>query len=298
MVVGRVLTGIGSGLAISGANAAVAARKDAERIFAIIWTLGGGITASLSIWLPGIVAGGNYPMGFGVLLLLCVAGIPFMVWVPPRPHDSSPPTGAATDGDVGGATLHRQVFGPATWLALLGILIYSAAEQALWNFAYNLPIEAGIPENRVNWILGSATGMGLIGGAVAAWLGVRLGRVIPVVIGSLLSVFGRWIYIDATEPDWLFVGALLWGVGFYFVSPYQIGLLAALDRTGRLAVAAGGLMNFGYAIGPTIGGRVLQHLDLGALIIVVAGATLLSMLLILPLAIRIDRASRDPAAVP
>ena len=32
MIIGRILTGGGSGLAISGANAAVAARKDAERI--------------------------------------------------------------------------------------------------------------------------------------------------------------------------------------------------------------------------------------------------------------------------
>ena len=32
MVAGRVLTGVGSGLAISGANAAVAAREDAERL--------------------------------------------------------------------------------------------------------------------------------------------------------------------------------------------------------------------------------------------------------------------------
>jgi MFS family permease len=44
MIVGRIAIGAGSGLAISGANAAVAAREDAERIFAIIWTMGGGIT--------------------------------------------------------------------------------------------------------------------------------------------------------------------------------------------------------------------------------------------------------------
>ncbi len=55
MVIGRVITGAGSGFAISAANAAVAAREDAERIFALIWTMGGGITASLSINLPGIV---------------------------------------------------------------------------------------------------------------------------------------------------------------------------------------------------------------------------------------------------
>jgi MFS family permease len=55
MILGRIATGVGSGLAISGANAAVAAREDAERIFAIIWTMGGVITASLAMYLPGVV---------------------------------------------------------------------------------------------------------------------------------------------------------------------------------------------------------------------------------------------------
>jgi predicted MFS family arabinose efflux permease len=89
----------------------------------------------------------------------------------------------------------------------------------------------------------------------------------------------------------------MWGLGFYFVSPYQIGLVAALDRKGRVAVAAGAAFNFGYAVGPTIGGRILQQLDQTSLIIAVAGATLASMFLMLPLAIRVDRdRSGDPTA--
>jgi MFS family permease len=82
MALGRVLIGGGSGLAISGANAAVAARGDAERVFALIWTAGGALTAGLAFGLPIVTAGGNYPMAFGVLLILCLAGLPLMRWVP------------------------------------------------------------------------------------------------------------------------------------------------------------------------------------------------------------------------
>ena len=56
-----------------------------QATFAIIWTGGGAITATLSINLPKVVAGGNYSMGFAVLLLLCVVAVPFIRWVPPRP---------------------------------------------------------------------------------------------------------------------------------------------------------------------------------------------------------------------
>jgi predicted MFS family arabinose efflux permease len=90
----------------------------------------------------------------------------------------------------------------------------------------------------------------------------------------------------------------MWGIGFYFISPYQIGLLAALDRRGRAAVAAGGVMNFGYALGPSIAGRTLQNLDADALLVVIVGMTVLSMLLVLPLAMRIERGSHTVAVGP
>jgi predicted MFS family arabinose efflux permease len=88
------------------------------------------------------------------------------------------------------------------------------------------------------------------------------------------------------------LGGFLWGFGFYFVSPYQIGLAAAIDRHGRVAVAVGAMMNFGYAFGPSVGGRILQHLDSAALLAVIVAMTALSLLLLLPLAVRVDRIAR------
>ena len=97
------------------------------------------------------------------------------------------------------------------------------------------------------------------------------------------------------EPRGLAAGSLLWGLGFYFVGPYQIGLAAALDRRGRVAVAATALINLGYGVGPALGGRLRQlqidrGLDASVLVAVIAGATLLSLLLMLPVAIAVDRA--------
>ena len=122
-------------------------------------------------------------------------------------------------------------------------------------------------------------------------MGLRFRRVVPIVIGSLFSVAGRGIYITATSSEALFVAALFWGIGFYFVSPYQIGLAAALDRSGRVAVATAGVSNLGYGLGPTLGGRIRQYqldhdLDPTILVVAIAGATLLSLL---PVALHLDR---------
>jgi predicted MFS family arabinose efflux permease len=111
----------------------------------------------------------------------------------------------------------------------------------------------------------------------------------PIVIGSLVSVAGRWLYITSSTAEMVFLAGLLWGLGFYFVTPYQIGLLAERDRTGRLAVAAGGVGNFGYALGPAIAGRVLEAFDPSAFLYIVAGGTALSLVLLLPITLQLDR---------
>jgi predicted MFS family arabinose efflux permease len=306
MIAGRLLIGSGSGLAIAGANAAIASRADAERIFAIIWTMGGAITALLAIGLPKLVVGGNFPLGFGVLLALCFAAVPLIFWIPPRPAASearaafvtvaavaeSPGTRGALPGAISAPRVG--LLDPLNILTLLGIFVYSLAEMALWQFSFDIAVDNGIPYERVGYFLGVTGFVGLSGGAIAAWMGLRFRRVAPIVIGSLLSVVGRGIYITATSSEALFVAALFWGIGFYFVSPYQIGLAAALDRSGRVAVASAGVSNLGYGLGPTLGGRIRQYqldhgLDPTILVVVIAGATLLSLLLLLPVALRLDR---------
>ena len=303
MMIGRIVIGTGSGLAISGANAAVAAREDAERIFAIIWTMGGGTTAALAYIMPRVVTGGNYPMGFCVLFGLALVAAPLMIWVPPRParyggeaEASADPT--AADGTVRG--LIGAIGLPAV-LVLVSMFVYAVAEQAIWQFSYELTVEAEIPMEVTSLIMSVTTLMGLAGGAVAAWLGLRVGRIIPFVGGFLCSATGQSVWIAASEPWMLWAGGMLWGFGFYFVSPYQMGLAAALDRRGRVAVLAGGVLNLGYGIGPTLGGRIRQYqldqgLDRTILIIAIAGMTLLAMLLCLLVTAQLERRSRAAAA--
>jgi len=189
------------------------------------------------------------------------------------------------------------VYGPMALLVLAAIFIYSVAEQMLWQFSYEIAVGDGFNEVTVGQILGLTGIMGLLGGFFAAWVGMRLGRVIPIAVGTLLSLAGRWIYISGGSIEMLWIGGLLWGLGFYFVSPFQVGLAAALDRQGRIAVATAGAMNFGYGFGPGIAGFIRQyqidnHLDKSIFIMSVVGLTFLSLIMLLPVAVRLDRGAR------
>jgi MFS family permease len=306
MMVGRLITGCGSALAISGANAAVAAREDAERIFAIIWTMGGGITAALPLIMPrlanlefgmdSVVEGGNYRACFGLMFVGCFAFLYFVRNLPARPASLAATAPSADSGDAsaeqsaaGRLSTSDMVLGG---MALAGMLIYSIAEMALWQFAYTVPVESsGLDEDLVAYVLSCTTFAGLSGGAIAAWLGTRVGRVIPITVGMLVNLVGQVVFLSATTPAMLWIGGVCWGLGFYFVSPFQIGLVSALDRRGRLAVASGAAMNYGYAFGPGIAGRTLENLDKNALVMIIAGMTITALLLFLPLAIRVNKQS-------
>jgi len=222
-----------------------------------------------------------------------------MRWVP-HSRDAVIESVESTEGSSGsaaaGAAAPRgSIFTPRALLALAGIFIYTVAESALWAFGYYLPVEAGVPEELVGAILSSTVLMGLAGGAVAAWLGTSRGRLMPIIVGSLVSVAGRWLYIHSSTSEMVFLAGLLWGLGYYFVTPYQVGLLASIDRSGRLAVAAGAATNFGFAVGPGLAGRALESLDPTAFLYVVVGGTAMSLALLLPLAIKLERAHEGSA---
>ena len=181
-----------------------------------------------------------------------------------------------------------KAFGPLVLMAFAGMFVYSAAEQALWNFAYNLPIEAGVDpalaprSSLITTIMGLGwrSHRGSARCAVGAGLSNRLGlHCLSLRVAGCTSILDEWL--DAAGR----VAAL--GTRFLFrISPYQIGLVAAADRKGALPWLRGVRSISATRSGPGIAGRILQYMDREWLVVDRVASTIASMLLILPLAIR------------
>lgn len=290
MAAARVIMGIGAGIAIVAVNAAVAASDDPDRRFAMIYAVGGIVAAAYVVGLPLGLARWGYQGGFAICALMCLMALPFCLYLP-RHSEELPqtPTGAP------------QILAPeaapnalAVVLVLGSIGIYSIGEQALWAFAGEIGVRnVGMPKESVGRILAGMTLAGTLGGFLAWKLGARFGRALPVLIGGVASAVGRGAYMMTNDYALMIAWAVLWGLSFYFISPYQMGVAAAMDRTGRVAVAAGAMFNFGYAFGPGIGGAVIGYLGLPALLPVVVGCMVISMVMLLPVAVAQDRVARS-----
>jgi MFS family permease len=119
----------------------------------------------------------------------------------------------------------------------------------------------------------TGTGLaGLLGGVIAAWVGGRFGRNWPIAIGITLNVVAA-VGLALGDDAVSYIGLnFLWNAAYYFVVPYLMGALAAMDDLGRWAVASDGAWTLGDALGPGIAGTLVAWGGYGPL----AGMALVS----------------------
>jgi predicted MFS family arabinose efflux permease len=276
LVLARIAAGLGEGATIAAANSAVASVRDPDRLFAQASVLGGLIAAASLVALPYAIEPWGHSGGFGAIAGISILCVPFLFWLPTIPESS------ATARGLPG----RKLLGVAT---LGAILLFSAAQGALWAFSERIGIAIGFSREEVGLALGVTTLAGLAGGVIAAVLGTRGGRPMLLTVGLGANVVSTWMVVMAGTSELYLAGLLAWGIAFYFALPYLLGTAAALDPLGRWAAAAAGASAVGMALGPGVAGLVVSGSGYPALGGFVIACGLGAAVLILPVARAVDR---------
>jgi MFS family permease len=116
----------------------------------------------------------------------------------------------------------------------------------------------GLDEYEVGNVITVTSLAGLSGGVVATWMGGRFGRKWPIVLGLGLNVIAA-IGIGLTTSSLSYITFnLLWNAAYYFVVPYLMGAMAAMDDLGRWVVASDGIWTLGDAAGPAVAGTLVE----------------------------------------
>jgi predicted MFS family arabinose efflux permease len=243
----RVATGVCCGLALAAGNAAAAGARDPDRLFALVYVLG-GTAVTVVIWtMQFAVAPWGYRGGFALLGLLCVAVVP-LYWLLPDVARPAPDAGRAAHAT------------PAALATLGGILLISICGQGVWAFTERIGVRVGLELGEIAGVLALANLLGCwLGSGFAALLGTRFGRTAP--LGTSIAALGwsQWLLVNAASPAAYQAAQIAWGFAFYVAMPYVMGLAAALDRQGRWTVAAGGVSILGAALGPAAAGLAMQY---------------------------------------
>ncbi|MFI8365829.1 MFS transporter [Streptomyces sp. NPDC085466] len=250
VVAGVVVGGFGSGTATAVAASGIAGQPDPQRASTLGLLSVSATAGALYLTLPRLGGGHSLP-------LLALAAAALLVW---------PVTGrlpGATRAWRGGSAAPE----PAAPLpyrragaVLAGcVLCWSLAQNALWGVSGRIGTgQAGLSEVTVGAVFAVALGAGLAGVTAAGALGARLGRAVPIGVGTVLIAGCVLLSSTAGGLASFATGEVLWNTAYPVVLSYVLGLAASLDPRGRWAVLVGSASSLGTACGP-LAGSVLSE---------------------------------------
>ncbi|WP_030585466.1 MFS transporter [Streptomyces anulatus] len=264
VVLGVVVGGFGSGTATAVAAAGIAARRDPHRTSSLGLLTVSATAGVLYLTIPHL--GGGHRLPFAAIALAAL-----LVW-PATARLGGATTAEETASPITGRLPHRR-----SGLVLAGgMLVWSMAQNALWGVSSRIgQVQAGLSEVTVGAVFAAALGAGLLGVTGAGLLGARLGRAVPIGLGTVVIAASIVLSSSARDLGSFATGEVVWNTFYPVVLSYLIGLAASLDVRGRWAVLAGSASSVGVACGPLLGSVLSEEAGYPAMGLILGAATLL-----------------------
>ncbi|MBO3744188.1 MFS transporter [Actinoplanes flavus] len=189
---------------------------------------------------------------------------------------------------------------PRRW-AILGVLVISLLVVVLDNTVLNVAMRTiadpdkgiGATQSELEWAINSYTLVfaGLL--FTAGILADRFGRRLSLVTGLAIFGIASLISAYATSPDQLIAARAVMGLGAAAVMPATLSIIAnvfdPLERPRAIGVWAGAV-GLAVAIGPVLGGLLLEHFWWGSVFLINVPIVVIGLVLV---AVLVPE-SRDP----
>ena len=248
----RFLAGLGAGGVVSLSFAAVGLTNNPDRNFGylIMWVLIYGAivffampTAYKLVGITGVIV---------FFALFPISGLFFVRWLPHSGEE------------------HVQVEADAVTLpvrfrsmALSAMFLYFLAQGVVWAYLSLIGTAGGATEQEVANGLTASQFLGVAGAFVAAMVGGRFGRSIPLSIGMAGGIVPLF-FLFGTTGAWVYgVAVCIYNFAWNMTHPYLLASMASFDRTGRVVVYAVAFQMLGLANGPWIAARVISPGEYG-----------------------------------
>ncbi|MFF7126225.1 MFS transporter [Streptomyces sp. NPDC008240] len=253
VVAGALVGGFGSGTVTAVAASGIAAQRDPHRVTTFGLLGVSALAGALYLTIPHLGPGHGQPLAAIALTALAVwpltGGLSGRT-APARtlPHARTPSRGGTPIER--GRLPHLR----AGLLLAAAMPCWSLAQNSLWGVSGRIGLDqAHLTEVTVGTVFAVALGAGLVGVVGAGALGPRLGRAVPIGVGTALIAGCIALSASATGLTSFAGGEIAWNAIYPVVLSYVIGLAASLDPRGRWAVFVGSAASLGTAAGPLAG---------------------------------------------
>lgn len=280
----RAFAGFAAGAMMAVALAALGDTHKQDRNFALGIAGQLGVSGSLLLVLPIFVDRSGAATVFTVFLVACVIATPLVRWLPNM--GKTPSVSRITD---------RRSLLPL-W-GLSGSAAVFVGQSAVWAFIERMGSAAGLPPRTIGVALGMSVFAGLGGALVASRLANRQGRLLPMAVAMTGEVICLLFLFGGFTTAMFIAVVVVYSIFWNFWVPYQMGVVAATDVSGRFIALITFFQAAGIAVGPALVGPLLTDNNFDPVIWAGIGFAVLAMGLFLPVTLGYKTAPTEPKHV-
>jgi MFS transporter, DHA1 family, inner membrane transport protein len=163
----------------------------------------------------------------------------------------------------------RRVAAPGA-AVLIGTALYFLMIGGVWGYLEGIARAAGLSLSETGAALSIGLVISLVGPAVAAWLGLRLGRTLPLMITALVQVASLYFLIQlkyfSDVAVAFFIVNTIFQLFWNYIIAYFIIIFNDIDVSGRFVALYGMASHLTLAIGPYLGAFLIRDGGYAALL--------------------------------
>ena len=294
---------IGLGLQIAGLTVAAFLDSFVPVVAAItVASLGGGITYSLALTALSDHQNASELFGFSIaaqvlfqvigmillpvflkpgglgLSLLVLAGIALIAF----PVVKFLPLGGREDEQYASITTSEIFSQPRGIFALTGCFFFFVNIGALWAYIERIGSKAGFVPESLGQAMAAGVAFGVLGSLVAAWQKDRYGLVLPLSLGTVVTLGSLALLAVPSSLLVFFTGFALYNFVWNYSLTYQYTAVAASDTSGRFVAATPTFHGLGGTVGPVIAAMYVAPGNLVPVSIVAGSAVVISLIMFIP----------------
>ena len=244
----HLLCGMATGAALSAVLGTIARSARPHRLFAYANAALGVFAIAFLAVVPHLVASFGSRGLFDVLAaIMTIAALSSAVAFP------SPAPAATRTPSAGAPRIPRGIF-----YGVIGIASMSLVQAMAFSFLQRVGIDHGFRSSSVAGVLIALGMVNLLPAPLAALLESRLPARRVVLCGPIAQAFLVAVMMNSRQFAAYAIAASLLTSVIVFTETFAFGWLARLEPTGRVLAAMPAMMMTGSAVGPFLGGTLVQ----------------------------------------
>jgi predicted MFS family arabinose efflux permease len=267
----RLIAGLGAGSLVSLSFAAIGLTNKPDRNFGLLiaWVLTYG--AVVLALMPSVYNSVGMSGALWFFALFPMLAIPFIKYLPQAGESAAQVEEDAVNLQSGNKAM-----------ALAAMFAYFAAQGVVWAYLFLIGLQGGLGEQAVANGLMVSQFAGIAGALLAAALGNRFGRSLPLTLGIAGGAICLYFLLGQFEFIVFAVAVSVYNFFWNMTHPFLLAAMASFDRRGRMVVYAVAAQMIGLAVGPQLAAAAISGEDLINVNILGAILFVASLILILP----------------